>query len=162
MCIRLVNCEKRTYGQTCSSCSFIRNNSNFWNRVRAAIPDPKNVKHTPKFYYTNNLLLTYLKNTQIKQLNNLLTTNENSPSTGFWLELANKAAQDAFEQKPVFKGLCYIMLQAAEREEKDKGLQNLKYSNEFLDFLIILGSISLKALDLFRQNLAGMTIRTIR
>jgi hypothetical protein len=83
-------------------------------------------------------------------------------STGFWLELANKANQGAFEKRPVFKGLCYIMLQAAEREENGKYLQNLKYSKEFLDFLVILGSISLKALDLFRQNLAGMTIHTIR
>ncbi|PKC01938.1 hypothetical protein RhiirA5_297922 [Rhizophagus irregularis] len=78
------------------------------------------------------------------------------------MELANKASQGVFEQKPVFKGLYYIMLQTAEREEKDKGLQNLKYSNEFLNFLVVLGSISLKALDLFRQNLAGMTIRSIR
>ena len=54
------------------------------------------------------------------------------------------------------------MLQAAEREEKDKGLQNLKYSNEFLDFFVILKSISLKVLDLFCQNLAGMIIRIIR
>lgn len=54
------------------------------------------------------------------------------------------------------------MLQAVEREEGGKGLQNPKYSNEFLDFLVVLGSISLKALELFRQNLAGITIRTIR
>ncbi|RGB27850.1 hypothetical protein C1646_768565 [Rhizophagus diaphanus] len=54
------------------------------------------------------------------------------------------------------------MLQTAKREEKDKGLQNLKYSNEFLNFLVILGSISLKTLDLFRQNLTGMTIYSIR
>lgn len=54
------------------------------------------------------------------------------------------------------------MLQTAEHEEKDKGLQNLKYSNEFLNFFVVLRSISLKALDLFRQNSAGMTIRSIR
>jgi hypothetical protein len=54
------------------------------------------------------------------------------------------------------------MLQATEREEDNKGIQNLKYLNEFLDFLVILGSISLKTLDLFHQNLTGMTIRTIR
>ncbi|GBC08460.1 hypothetical protein RclHR1_08130003 [Rhizophagus clarus] len=51
---------------------------------------------------------------------------ENSSSTEFWLELASKAASGAFEQKPVFKGLCYIMLQAAECEENNKGMQNLK------------------------------------
>ncbi|EXX51756.1 hypothetical protein RirG_258940 [Rhizophagus irregularis DAOM 197198w] len=65
------------------------------------------------------------------------------------MELANKAVQGAFDQKPVFKGLCYIMLQAAERKEQGKGLRNLKYSTEFLNFLIVLESISLKALNLF-------------
>ncbi|CAB4445037.1 unnamed protein product [Rhizophagus irregularis] len=162
MCARSVNCERRSYRQTCSPCSLIQQNPYFWSRVRIAISDPKNIKHTPKFYYSNNPLLTYLKNNQIKQLNKLLGT-ENSSSSEFWLELASKAADGAFDRKPVFKGLCYIMLQAAEREEDNKGIQNLKYSNEFLDFLVILESISLKALDLFRQNLAGMTIRrTIR
>ncbi|CAB4436211.1 unnamed protein product [Rhizophagus irregularis] len=162
ICVRSINCEKKTlYGQACSPCSLIHDNSNFRNRVRATIPDPKNVKHIPKFYYNNNPLLTYLKNSNLKQLNSFLG-NENSSTIGFWLELADKATQGAFEQKPVFKGLCYIMLQAAERKEKDKGLQNLKYSDELIDFFTVLGSISLKALELFCQNLAGMTIRTIR
>ncbi|CAG8501805.1 20379_t:CDS:2 [Gigaspora margarita] len=73
-----------------------------------------------------------------------------------------KATEGIFEQKPVFKGLCYIMLQATECENQDKGLPNLKYSNEFLNFLVILESISLKALDLFHQNLADINVRTIR
>ncbi|CAG8817639.1 43690_t:CDS:2, partial [Gigaspora margarita] len=35
-----------------------------------------------------------------------------------------------FEQKPVFKELCHIILQATKCEEQNKGLQNLKYSNK--------------------------------
>ncbi|CAB5213589.1 unnamed protein product [Rhizophagus irregularis] len=96
----------------------------------------------------------------IKQLNEFFDTEDSS--VRFWMELANKSVQGTFDQKPVFKGLCYIMLQAAEREEQGKGLRNLKYSTEFLNFLIVLRSISLKALDLFCKNLNGMTIRTIR
>lgn len=161
MCIRSVNCERKTYGQICSPCSFLYNNPCFLNRIKAVAPDPKNIKYTPKFYYNNNPLLSYLKNNHIKHLHNILC-DEKSSSKEFWAEFADKATQGAFEQKPVFKGLCYIMLQAKEREEQDKGLQNLKYSNEFLSFLVILGSISLKALDLFCQNLAGINVRTIR
>ncbi|CAB4436294.1 unnamed protein product [Rhizophagus irregularis] len=61
-------------------------------------PIQKNVKHIPKFYYNNNPLLTYLKNSNLKQLNSFLG-NENSSTIGFWLELADKATQGAFEQK---------------------------------------------------------------
>uniref|UniRef100_U9SP11 Uncharacterized protein n=1 Tax=Rhizophagus irregularis (strain DAOM 181602 / DAOM 197198 / MUCL 43194) TaxID=747089 RepID=U9SP11_RHIID len=154
MCVRSVNCEKKTYGQPCSPCSHIYFNSTFLNRLHCVVPDPKNTKFTPKFYYENNPLLIYLKNGHIKQLNEFLNTEDSS--VGFWMELANKAVQGAFDQKPVFKGLCYIMLQAAERKEQEKGLRNLKYPTEFLNFLIVLGSISLKALDLFCQNLAGI------
>ncbi|CAG8834403.1 3871_t:CDS:1, partial [Gigaspora margarita] len=73
-------------------------------------------------------------------------------------KFSKKATEGIFEQKPVFKRLCYIMLQATEYENQDKGLQNLKYSNEFLNFFVILRSISLKALDLFRQNLADINV----
>ncbi|CAG8855174.1 22756_t:CDS:2, partial [Gigaspora margarita] len=82
----------------------------------------------------------------------------NSSSKDFWTKFSKKATKGIFEQKPVFKGLCYIMLQATECKNQDKGLQNLKYSNKFLNFFIILESISLKALDLFCQNLADDVI----
>ncbi|RGB36571.1 hypothetical protein C1646_757962, partial [Rhizophagus diaphanus] len=44
---------------------------------------------------------------------------------------------------------------------KNKGKQNLKYPEEFTSFLVILGGISTRALDLFRQNLEGLTIQSI-
>ena len=51
---------------------------------------------------------------------------------------------------PVFTGLCEVMGNAIERKFKNKSKRNLKYSNEFTSFLIILGRISSRALDLFR------------
>ncbi|CAG8857223.1 15489_t:CDS:1, partial [Gigaspora margarita] len=68
----------------------------------AITPDPKNIKYTPKFYYNNNLLLSYLKNNYIKQLHNILY-NENSSSKNFWTKFSEKATESIFEQKPVFK-----------------------------------------------------------
>ncbi len=41
------------------------------------------------------------------------------------------------------------MNEAAERKAKNKGKQNMKYNEEFTNFLVLLGSISFKALDLF-------------
>lgn len=58
----------------------------------------------------------------------------------------------AFNDKPIFAGLCHVMIQAYLRKEKSSGRQNLKYSEEFTSFLVILGSFSNRALDLFRQN----------
>ncbi|RGB43844.1 hypothetical protein C1646_749258 [Rhizophagus diaphanus] len=40
--------------------------------------------------------------------------------------------------------------------------QNFKYNEELTNFLIILGSFSTRALDIFRQNLEGHTIQNIR
>ena len=62
----------------------------------------------------------------------------------------------------VFTGLCEVMDNAIERKIKNKSKRNLNYSNEFTSFLTILGGISSRALDLFRQNLEGRTIQSIR
>ncbi|RHZ83152.1 hypothetical protein Glove_99g217 [Diversispora epigaea] len=41
-------------------------------------------------------------------------------------------------------------------------MRNLQYSEEFTNFLIVLGTISSRALELFRQNLVGRSIQGIR
>ncbi|PKB96771.1 hypothetical protein RhiirA5_434269, partial [Rhizophagus irregularis] len=70
--------------------------------------------------------------------------------------------QGAFDYKPIFVGLCEVINDAAERKIKNKGKQNIKYSEEFTNFLVILGGFSTRALDLFRQNLEGRCIQSIR
>ncbi|RIB06451.1 hypothetical protein C2G38_2217041 [Gigaspora rosea] len=72
ICIRSVNCKRKTHGQISSSCSLLYSYPCFMNRVKAVAPDPKNTKYTPKFYYNNNPLLSYLKNNHIKQLHSIL------------------------------------------------------------------------------------------
>jgi hypothetical protein len=54
------------------------------------------------------------------------------------------------------------MNDAVERKSKSKSKQNMKYCEEFTNFLVLLGSISPRALDLFRQNLEGRTIQSLR
>lgn len=80
----------------------------------------------------------------------------------FWLKLAEKGLGGAFESKSAFKGLCEVMLQIAQRKDHSKGVQNLKYSEEFTHFTAVLSSLSPKAYEFFRTNLAGQTLRHIR
>ncbi|CAG8600633.1 21664_t:CDS:2 [Gigaspora rosea] len=70
-----------------------------------------------------------------------------------WIILADKALKDAFNDAPIFTGLCEVMSDAIEQKMKNKSNKNLKYSEEFTNFLVILGGISSRALDIFRQNL---------
>ena len=72
------------------------------------------------------------------------------------------AIKGAFNDKPVFTELCHVMVQAYLQKEKDTGKQNLKYPEEFTNFLVILASFSNRVLDLFRQNLEGRSIQNIR
>ncbi|RHZ57120.1 hypothetical protein Glove_393g19 [Diversispora epigaea] len=104
------------------------------NRVRVTKPDEKNLKFTPNWYFENDKLKKYLKN----------------------------GLKEAFNNLDTFKGLCNIICQVIDRKEKGKGTQNLQYSEEFTSFLVILGTISPRALDLFRQNLVGRSIQSIR
>ena len=54
------------------------------------------------------------------------------------------------------------MLQVSEVLEANKGKQSLHYSTKFTNFLVVLGSISPKSLELFRQNLEEQSLRNIR
>ncbi|CAB4441869.1 unnamed protein product [Rhizophagus irregularis] len=82
--------------------------------------------------------------------------------TNVWITLADKANNGTFKEKPVFTKFCDVMVQAAIRKDNNKGKQNIQYNEDFTNFLIILGSFSTRALDLFRQNLEGCTIQNIR
>jgi len=62
----------------------------------------------------------------------------------------------------VFTDFCEVMGDAIEQKMQNKSKRNLKYSDEFTNFLTILGGISSRALDLFQQNLEGRTIQSIR
>ncbi|POG58642.1 hypothetical protein GLOIN_2v1488431 [Rhizophagus irregularis DAOM 181602=DAOM 197198] len=75
---------------------------------------------------------------------------------------ADLALKEAFKEQPVFMGLYEVMCDVAKKKSKHMGKQNIKYSEEFTSFLVILEGISFRILDLFRQNLEGRSIRSIR
>ncbi|RHZ54540.1 hypothetical protein Glove_426g102 [Diversispora epigaea] len=68
----------------------------------------------------------------------------------------------AFDNVDTFKGLCAVICQVINRKEEGKEMRNLQYSEEFINFLIVLGTVSPRALELFRQNLVGRSIQNIR
>ncbi|RHZ46483.1 hypothetical protein Glove_620g12 [Diversispora epigaea] len=68
----------------------------------------------------------------------------------------------AFDNVDTFKGLCAVICQVINRKEEGKEMRNLQYSEEFTNFLIVLGTISPRVLELFRQNLVGRSIQNIR
>ncbi len=86
----------------------------------------------------------------------------NSIQDLFWLTLTEKGCQGVFKNKPVFEGLCKIMLEIANREQKNKGNQNLQYSDDFANFTTILASFGIRGYEMFKQNLAEHTLRNIR
>lgn len=54
------------------------------------------------------------------------------------------------------------MLEIADREQKNKGNQNLRYTENFANFTTILASLGTRGYEVFKQNLAGRTLRNIR
>ncbi|CAG8855540.1 27273_t:CDS:2, partial [Gigaspora margarita] len=110
----------------------------------------------------SNPIAKYIYNQDVSNLlylaNNSNTNNKNS----FWTKFAEMGSNGSFNNKKVFEGLCNIMVQIADREQHKKGLQNLKYSDQFSDFMVILASLSPRAYNIFRQNLAGRAIQNIR
>jgi len=94
----------------CNACLALSNDKRFRNVVARSTPTPENRKFTPKYYLKTNTLVNYLQHTDIQKLYQLLTDiSKNLDSDfdfAFWQMFANKASQDAFDKKPVFKDLC--------------------------------------------------------
>jgi hypothetical protein len=136
----------------------LKHNNLLANRLTVPKPAPENLKFIPKFYFETNALKKYLQNQDLREIWSIAKDDH----TNIWITLADKAINGAFNEKPVFEGLCEVMVQASIRKDNNKGKQNIKYNEEFTNFLIILGSFSTRALDLFCQNLEGRTIQNIR
>ncbi|CAB4426242.1 unnamed protein product [Rhizophagus irregularis] len=151
------------HGNICNECCYIRSDKRLCTNITKRVPSPENVKFTPKYYWEDNALKEHLKNNHLRDVWNLLNDDSDcNNGSKIWIALADKALQGAFDHKPIFVGLCEVMNDAAERKIKNKDKQNIKYSEEFTNFLVILGGFSTRALDLFRQNLEGRCIQSIR
>ncbi|RGB30277.1 hypothetical protein C1646_671833 [Rhizophagus diaphanus] len=140
----------------CNECCYIRSDKRLCTNITKRIPSPENVKFTPKYYWKDNALKEHLKNNHLRDVWNLLNDDSDcNNGSKIWIALADKALQDAFDHKPIFVELYEVMNDAVERKIKNKGKQNIKYSEEFTNFLVILEGFSTRTLDLFRQNLEG-------
>ena len=123
----------------CNECNSLRSNSNLFNKIIRKIPSINNIKFTPKHYWEDNALKKHLQNLDLHAIWNLLNDNCNDTTTNSWINLADKALKGAFKEKPIFNGLCEVMCDAVERKSKNQGKQCIKYSEEFTNFLVILG-----------------------
>ncbi|GET63656.1 hypothetical protein GLOIN_2v1427013 [Rhizophagus irregularis DAOM 181602=DAOM 197198] len=146
----------------CAECFAIRYNQILCNKIVRPSPLPINVKFTPKHYWEDNPLKYFLQNLDLRDMWNVLNNESENVPENPWIVLADKALKGAFKNTPAFTGLCEVMGNAIERKMKNKSKRNLKYSEEFTSFLVILRGFSTRALDLFRQNLEGRTIQSIR
>ncbi|RIB05663.1 hypothetical protein C2G38_2219046 [Gigaspora rosea] len=140
-------------GNIYTECSSIRYNQNLCNKIARPLLSSNNTKFTPKHYWDDNPLKRYLQNHDLRDIWNTLNNESKTQSENSWIILADKALKGAFNDAPIFTGLCEVMSDAIERKMKNKSNKNLKYSEEFTNFLVILGGISSRALDIFRQNL---------
>ncbi|CAB4417771.1 unnamed protein product [Rhizophagus irregularis] len=132
--------------------------SKYIQQTPAQFGGSRRVEH----YWEDNPLKYFLQNLDLYDMWNVFNNESEIVPENPWIVLADKALKGAFKDTPVFTGLCEVMGNAIERKMKNKSKRNLKYSEEFTSFLVILGGFSTRALDLFCQNLEGRTIQSIR
>ena len=97
----------------CTACLSLRSNTLLANQIAIPTPKSQNIKYTPLFWFENDPMKKYLQNVDLLQIWNIIKGDElsNTNST-VWLTLVDKAMKGAFNDKPVFTGLCHIMVQA--------------------------------------------------
>ena len=109
----------------CDNCLALKYNSVLARRLIIPKPAPENLKFTPKFYFENNSLKKHLQNQDLREIWSII---KDDYDTNVWITLADKANNSAFKEKPVFTGLCDVMVQAAIRKDNNKGKQNIQYN----------------------------------
>ncbi|RHZ82106.1 hypothetical protein Glove_114g59 [Diversispora epigaea] len=162
-CVRAKNCNGEYINDNlCIECKQLKSNTKLDNRIRAKKPDKKNLKFTPNWYFENDKLKKHLRNSDLATIWNIIKDKDTTKDSNLWITIANKGLNGAFDNVDTFKGLCAVMCQVINRKEEGKEMRNLQYSEEFTNFLIVLGTVSPRALELFRQNLVGRSIQNIR
>jgi hypothetical protein len=68
----------------------------------------------------------------------------------------------AFDKQPVFVGMVEVMIEKAERDEKEVGLQNMRYNPTFDEWAHELCCISPSAYHSFLQHFGGRSERSFR
>ncbi|CAB4403033.1 unnamed protein product [Rhizophagus irregularis] len=135
------------FGKTiCDECLILNYNSILNHHLIIPKPAPKNLKFTPKFYFENNFLKKHLQNQDFCEIWSII---KDDYDTNVWITLADEANNGAFKEKPVFTGLCDVIIQAAIHKDNNKGKQNIQYNEDFTNFLIILEVLILELLIFF-------------
>ncbi|CAB4419112.1 unnamed protein product [Rhizophagus irregularis] len=162
-CVRSTECS--TYvdgiGEICRQCLNLKKLKVFMNAIDKPIPKEKNQKYTPLILYKNSPFYQYCKNANVMELLRYFNDPEDC-TPKFWNQLARMGRAGAFKDKQIFSGLCEIFVEMTNRINEGKGLQNIRYPEQFSNFLTILASSSPQTYAIFQKNLAGRTIRNIR
>ncbi|RGB35291.1 hypothetical protein C1646_667887 [Rhizophagus diaphanus] len=141
-CVRSMECEEYTNQNICNQCLSLKYNKILQNRIAIVKPLVSKLKHILKHYFENDPLKNYLKYSDLTTIWSMIKDNESNIASDVWIKLAEKDIQNAFDKKPVFEGFCNVMLQAVIQKEKNISTRNLKYTEKFINFLIILGIFS--------------------
>ena len=78
-----------------------------------------------------------------------------------WIQLAEYGKAGGFQDKKTFEDLAALMLQIKKREENNKCLKNLQYTEHLHQFFSLLAQNS-HTYQFMRDNLAGMSLRAVR
>ncbi|CAG8649425.1 16588_t:CDS:2, partial [Gigaspora rosea] len=109
------------------------------NAINKPIPEEKNQKYTPMVLYKNSPFYQYCKNANIMELLGYFNDPEDC-TPKFWNQLSKMGRSGAFKDNQIFSGLCEIFVEMTNRINERKGLQNIRYPEQFSNFLTILAT----------------------
>ncbi|RIB05228.1 hypothetical protein C2G38_2047769 [Gigaspora rosea] len=118
------------------------------NAINKPIPEEKNQKYTPMVLYKNSPFYQYCKNANIMELLGYFNDPEDC-TPKFWNQLSKMGRSGAFKDNQIFSGLCEIFVEMTNRINERKGLQNIRYPEQFSNFLTILATSSPQTYAIF-------------
>lgn len=164
-CKKTLICKKTVKHAVCSACEDLKNLRSLIKALNMKYADDDNIKYGRDDYMSDNINAfspTLLKMTDAR----LLATSVESASKGdfsdFLTVLAASSRNGLFDNHDAPRGLIKAVAVKAERQNADKTTRGMRIDSCLDEFVMTLGAISPRALNLFNDNFAGRSHRSLR
>ncbi|KAJ3516574.1 hypothetical protein NLJ89_g1045 [Agrocybe chaxingu] len=159
--VKVANMQKE-HPCPCSECNSLLSIREFKNAIQRAVPTDKNRAFVPDRHQNVNLGKLHMKTLGLQKLLDDHEEATEERSGNIFMRFARQYAEGNFDSENVFLGLLEVMVERADRSEKKKGFQNMKYPPAFDDWCHELLCIRPEAYRTFQLHFGGRSERSFR
>lgn len=163
-CLGKTNHDPQIDHPICSECNKVRSDKTLISAISKEYAVGENVKYTRTDHMEQDA--GHKLRQKYEEVKSLLLSLEKAANRNddfaFWDQFSHHAKNGAFKDHEAFNGLCRAVSSRIWREENGKALSGVRFAPAFDSFCMTLAASSTQGYNLFRENFAGRSSRSMR